>query len=209
MYLLLFSIIIVGCASPSSGDYLPETDLGAKEIMTKPAEQRETESEPSVTTYGAGMYKVGDDIPAGEYLIEANTSTLPAYIEVSSDSSGTIDSIITNDNFYNRICITVSDGQYLQFSDGIATPATEAKPYQASNRLYPAGMYLVGKDIEAGEYKISVEDGSITGFGYYEVSSNSLGILDSIITNNNIQNDTYQTLADGQYITLSGTYIQH
>ena len=66
--------------------------------------------------YKEGMYKVGQDIPAGEYNVEA-TSGL-AYIEVDSDSRHTIESIISNDNFENNKIISVSDGQYLLLNNG-------------------------------------------------------------------------------------------
>ena len=56
------------------------------------------------------MYKVGVDIPAGEYNVIAEEGE-SAYLEVSSDSTG--NSIITNNIFENNMYITVTDGQYL------------------------------------------------------------------------------------------------
>jgi hypothetical protein len=62
------------------------------------------------------MYKIGTDIPAGEYkLINNDLQGLPAYMDVSSDASGSIESIITNDNFNGQKYITIQSGQYLQF----------------------------------------------------------------------------------------------
>ena len=68
-----------------------------------------TENQPR-TYWGEGMYKVGVDIPAGEYNVIAEQGQ-SAYLEVSSDSTG--DSIITNNIFENNMYITVTDGQYL------------------------------------------------------------------------------------------------
>ena len=48
--------------------------------------------------YTDGTYIAGKDIPAGEYKVTLNSSIGMGYIEVSSDSRGTFDSIITNDN---------------------------------------------------------------------------------------------------------------
>lgn len=157
-------------------------------------------------TYKAGTYKVGSEIPAGEYLLTTNDTNF-CYIEVSKDSSGTFESIITNANYYSRHYITVEDGQYFKFK-GTATLASEAAPYQAKDGLYPSGMYLVGKDIPAGEYKINVSANSILGWGYYAVCKDSIGKLSSIITNDNIENSTYQTVSEGQYLILNQCYIQ-
>lgn len=74
-----------------------------------------TTNEPSTNQtssyYGPGMYKVGVDIPAGEYNVKAEVGEL-GYLEVSSDPNGT--SIITNDAFENNSYVSISDGQYLK-----------------------------------------------------------------------------------------------
>ena len=67
-------------------------------------------------TVPVGIYKVGEDIPAGEYQVEASSGL--GYIEVSSDSRHQIEGIITNDNFEGNKYITVQDGQYLTLSNG-------------------------------------------------------------------------------------------
>ena len=59
------------------------------------------------------MFKVGTHIPAGEYKISSNGS---GYLQVSSDSSHSFNSIISNNNFDNDTYITVTDGQYLTIS---------------------------------------------------------------------------------------------
>ncbi|MEG2017752.1 MAG: hypothetical protein RR844_06230 [Clostridium sp.] len=66
-------------------------------------------------------------------------------------------------------------------------------------------MYKVGQDIPAGEYKIILTSSFM---GYYEVDSDSRHDLYSIITNENVQSDTYLTIEDGQYIKLAGVEIQ-
>lgn len=175
-----------------------ETESIETEIQTEAVETEPT------AAYDGGMYKVGTDLPSGEYLIETD---IMGYMQVTSDSTGNIDSIVTNDNYTNRIYITVSDGQYLTF-DGKATPTAEAPAYQAENGYYPEGQYLVGKDIPAGEYKISVMDGDVAGYGYIEVATDSLGTIDSIVTNSNIDSDAYQSVTDGQYLKLNGCEIK-
>lgn len=159
-----------------------------------------TESEDSNSDsigYAGGMYKIGTDMPAGEYLL---TST-GGYYEVATDSTGSLDSIVTNGNYTNRAYVTVQDGQYFMF-EGTAVPANEAPAFSASDGIYPEGMYLVGKDIPAGEYKISS-----TGSGYYEVTSDTVGELGSIVANENFEGDVYLTVSEGQYLKLNRAQI--
>lgn len=77
---------------------------------TKTEENQEQPAK-QTTYYGPGMYKVGVDIPAGEYNVKAEIGEL-GYLEVSSDPNGT--SIITNDAFENNSYVSISDGQYLK-----------------------------------------------------------------------------------------------
>lgn len=206
---LVVFVLIIAFAS-AGGDDDNESNTAQINATNEVTDSQTTEAtepeadEPEYTSYKAGMYKVGTDLPAGEYLIVGEGLN---YMEVSSDSSGELSSIITNENYTNRIYIAVSDGQYLKF-DGTAIPVAEAPGFQAENGYYPEGQYLVGRDIPAGEYKISLTSDNVVGYGYVEVASSSVGTLDSIITNANIETDTYQTITDGQYLTLSGAEIK-
>lgn len=213
--IIVIVAIIVIFAALGSGSDDTEDDASAdtttaessEDVSTDTSDDTTDDSDDSsnITQYDSGMYKVGEDIPAGEYLLEESDGF--SYWEVASDSSGELDSIVANDNYTNREYVTVSDGQYFTF-DGTATPVAEASAYTADNGYYPEGTYLVGVDIPAGEYKISLTDDNVSGYGYYEVCSDSTGTIDSIITNDNIENDVYQTVEDGQYLTLSGTEIK-
>ena len=62
-------------------------------------------------TISDGMYRVGIDIPAGEYLL---TTEGRGYYCISTDSLA--DDIVANDNFKGNSYITVQDGQYLKLS---------------------------------------------------------------------------------------------
>jgi hypothetical protein len=70
-----------------------------------------------------------------------------------------------------------------------------------------SGMYKVGVDIPAGEYKVLPEENSTLGFGYFEVTKTSRHILDDIVSNDNFEDSRYITLENGQYLKLSEAYI--
>lgn len=156
-------------------------------------------TEAPVTTYKSGMYKVGTDIPEGEYIVFADNS-ISGYVEVSSSSTGELDDIIANENMSYNTIITIKDGNYLTLSGAYAVPFDEVTELDTSGE----GMFKVGKHIKAGEYKLECTNGISA---YYEVSSNSSHNIDSIITNDNFDNNAYITVKDGQYLTISGGKI--
>lgn len=176
----------------ATGTSSPDTSLSSSPPTT-------TQADDSIK---AGMYKVGTDIQAGEYILFASSGQT-SYLQVSADSSGTLDSIITNDNFKGNIYITVADGQYIEFTKAKMFPVDKAPVLQPVDGKYPEGMYKVGRDIIAGEYKV-VSDG---GTSYLEVATDSSGVLESIVTNDNFTGEKYITIQDGQYIKLSRCHI--
>ena len=179
-------------ACGSSGAQTQDTGSAT---ATTTSEQQPAESRDELEQYDAGMYKVGTDIPAGEYILEPSAM---AYYQVATDSTGTLESIVSNDNFSGTRYITVSDGQYLTLTGCTAYPASYVSDGTIKNDNLSGGMYKVGVDIEAGEYKVTPD-----GSGYYEVDSSSAGTLDVIVANENFSSDVYVTVADGQYIKLS------
>lgn len=172
-----------------TSDELKQGDVdNAKQALAKALDSLEEKPR----GFAGGMYKVGTDIPAGEYVIVGS-----GYLEVSSDSSGSFSSIVANDNYKNRTIISVLDGQYLTFS-GRAYTWDEAPPVDTSSGKLLDGMYLVGRDFPAGEYKVVP-----SGFGYLEVSSDSTGSFTSIVSNDNFDTERYITVQDGQYLKLN------
>jgi hypothetical protein len=151
-----------------------------------------------------GMYKIGSDLPAGEYILFSE-SGFPAYYQLTSDSTGSLESIISNDNFNGTRYITTSEGQYLEFRNAVGYPAGDAPSLRPDDGRYDEGMYKVGKDIDPGEYKLIPDKNSVSS--YVEVSKDSKGILDSIISNDNFETEKYITISEGQYIKLVSCHI--
>lgn len=181
----------------------PSQDISVDVSESSPSEDIspvEEEEEESVW-HKAGMYKVGSDIPAGEYLIQASGS---CYMQVSTDSSGSLNSIATNDNFSDWRYITLLDEQYLTVRNGSFASIDDIDPITSSTGSYAAGMYKVGRDLEAGEYKIEA-----IGNCYLEVTEDSTGSLYSIVNNDNIKTgeNRYVTVLDGQYIEFSNAVM--
>lgn len=183
-------VIIIALASGGEESTTPTSKTG--------------DSNPTATApenvFKSGMYKVGSDIPAGEYVLITDRG---AYFAVTSDSSGSLDSILANDNFNSRSIVSVSDGQYLELKGCKAYPFAEAPAVDKSSGVLESGMYKVGVDIPAGEYKVE----SVNSMGYIEVSANSNHTLDAIAANDNFEGSKYISVNDGQYLKTSNVKV--
>ncbi|NMS89440.1 cell wall-binding repeat-containing protein [Clostridioides difficile] len=161
------------------------------------------DAKPTTKTIKAGMYKVGKDISAGEYLITSNSGSYASYYEVTSDSTGNADSILSNDIFNGTRYITLENGQYIKIEDSTMILAKYAKVQKAKNGKFGNGMYKIGLEIPAGEYTIV----SNSSDAYYEVRDDSLGDVDGIVTNDVFSGNRYITVEEGQYLILNNCYL--
>jgi hypothetical protein len=138
----------------------------------------------------AGRYEVGVDIPPGEYVIFGS-----GYMSVSSDAAGV--NIMANDIYRNMRYITVKERTYFEFGDGKAYPLESAPVADVSSGILSEGMYKAGRDIPAGEYKVS----ALTS-GFWTVYGDSSG--GSIVAIENFEEDSLVTVRDGEYLQLRG-----
>ena len=191
-----FALLVIGGMNrdPNATTTQP---VASKTSTPAPAPKSETPNPPQkqIKVYGAGQMKVGTDIPAGEYAAIGS-----GYLEVAADSSGTLDSIIMNDNVVNRRYVTIYNGEYVKIIGSLKLVAVaDAPKFDASKGKVPEGQYKVGVDIPAGEYNVQS-----LGEGYVEVATDDRGRLEGIVTNSNLQGRStmYITVAQGDYLKL-------
>ncbi|MEH7514314.1 hypothetical protein V7146_16495 [Gottfriedia acidiceleris] len=205
---LIAVILIIGFANSAN-------DTNTKTASTKPKEETKKEvakkEQPKKETpkkaapkkvdnsIKSGMYKVGSDIQPGEYVLMADGS---GYFQVSKDSSGTLESIVSNDNFTTDAIVSVKAGQYFEFKDAKAYPIAKAPKLDPKNGKLGEGTYKVGLHIQPGEYKVVAD-----GMAYVEVSKSSYHGLEDIVTNDNFEGEKYITVKAGQYIKVSSASI--
>jgi len=186
-------LLIIFISALSGGD---DSDSNTKDTSNNSpqttTQESKTQAEPE-KGFAGGNYKIGTDMPAGEYVIVGS-----GYLEITSDSTGNFDSLIENDNYTNRTIILVADGQYLQFS-GRAYTWEDAPKVDTSGDTLPSGKYKIGVDIPAGEYKLSPTGSG----GYVEIASSASGSFDALVSNDNFSSDKYITVSDGQYLSFS------
>ena len=82
---------------------------------------------PKQEVYYAGVYEVGVDIPAGNYVLTPDendtTKIIGAYIGVYPDESLDVDTILYYDYFKDSYHVTVTDGQFVKVLDASFVPA--------------------------------------------------------------------------------------
>lgn len=179
-----------------------ETEAPTEAPTEKPTEAT---TKKKTKAYGEGMYKVGKDIPEGEYILY-NTSNYDAYTCVSDDANQ--NDIIFNENFPSNLIITVYDDEFLDLSRCMAInldeliegneDKTDTLINVVADRVDEGVMYKVGLMLEPGEYKLET-----TGNydGYYCIYSDSRH--DDIVANDNFDSSTYVEVSDGEYLLLS------
>jgi fibronectin type 3 domain-containing protein len=152
------------------------------------------------SVYGTGMYKVGTDIPAGEYLLVA-TDVNNAFYFSSSQASD-------NEYYWNGAGIpaptlyaTLTTGEYASFEYLKAYPIASApKVGVNADGTFVPGQYKVGRDIPAGTYVIDLQ--GTTNYGDLYVEMNSYNQPESVVGWDSYRGRIYVTLALGQYFTF-------
>ncbi len=148
--------------------------------------------------YYSGLYKVGRDIPSGDYVV-VSTKTDYAEFSISLDAAG--DKEIGYGYPYPNRYVTLIYGQYVDFDYCKIYPLANA-PLTAKNGdgNLISGEYKVGRDIEAGTYVLYPKDNS--DYGGFDVDGNSLNLETSCITSDFLYGRTYVTVSEGQYLTI-------
>jgi hypothetical protein len=208
--LIVFGAIIVvsvianiaggGSDSNSSPGTVVSTTASAESGETTVAPQKKS----SPQYIKAGMYKVESELPAGEYIIEATGSL--AYYQISSDSSGEFDSIIVNDTLERGAYayIIVQNGDYVKIESSRMINAANHTITPKDLNDIPSSTYKVGKDIPAGEYKLT----PTSEMAYWERSRNPRSSIDGIIANDVLTKSAYVTVHDGEYFKIAGAQGQ-
>lgn len=147
------------------------------------------------------IYRVSYDLPDGNYLLFSDSND--AYFALLKDSTGDPESALVMESIDGQRYISLSSYDYnhdiyFEFIGARAYPSLAA-PRSTPIGNPTRGMYLVGKDIPAGEYTLK---------GNSELSSYTIYNDVSYLNNDEIETFDYVSdhkniiLRDGQYISL-------
>lgn len=166
-------------------------------------QERKENGEFLSSPYEDGVYEIGMDIPAGEYVLIQNDGN-KGYFEVTYDLSGSGGTFFSNGIVNNRSIVTLNKNLYVTTDRCILYPIEEAPAVEILSNILPSGMYLVGTDIPAGTYTVRPTGESM---GLFSIESDSLHRPESTIDSQRFSSEITITVEDGQYITLSSAEL--
>lgn len=213
-FVAIILIVIIGAIG--SGGGVDEADESAKTEPTTTVatvgqvavEATTAQATEAKDVFKDGMYKVGTDIAPGLYRAEITGVLGMGYIERSKDSSMTLDSIIANANLTGDGYVMIKDTDaFVKITGAVLSPFDIESAEKDFSDVYEDGMYIVGIDIEAGEYKVEVTD-TVSKMGYVERISDASHEMNSIIANSIIQNQGYITISATDFaVRLQGVKL--
>lgn len=165
-----------------------------------------------------GRYKVGKDIPAGQYVIIHDTQVKSSdnftYWALYKSKNG---SMLRNDGFSYTSIVTLKKGQYLDFNGGYAVPISKVNKniFSVKNlnkyAVKEGATVKVGVGFAAGTYKFTLASGKSSGWVY--VASKDRGLN----PNYNYSGRYYISkskksvtvkLKKGQYVEMEGCTVK-
>ena len=150
-----------------------------------------------------GTFRAGSDFDAGDYYFIGIVQAMPKYIPATSPD----ELKFTDKRTFCRI--SISDKQFIKVShDGILVPASEVDTYD----LKQYGIFLVGKDIPAGLYKVETISKEYHtdfyfvqgGWGSYQISTDNPCEIGASFSKAEylFDDQVYLTLENGQYVGI-------
>lgn len=189
-------------------DYLIDSisagsDLNADSSQSSTSQSSSSSSLSSYLVKGEGMYKVGSDVPSGDYMIFDNgypNGGGYATYELSNSSSASYDDIIDASIIPRFSYIHINDGQYLSLSSCSLYSFDAAQFIDTSGE----GEFRVGVDIPEGELKIIAD----SDYSTYSVNSSIDPTSSSTIDAGIVSGNAYVTVSSGQILRLSSCHIE-
>lgn len=150
------------------------------------------------TTYHEGQYKIGSEIPAGEYVFFA-TGDFQGSFKETTDSNGS--DRVESEYFYYNYIYTITEGNYITISNAFAVPADQVTELNTKKGY---GMFRVGKDIAAGEYQLVPTKFTVPG-SFHTYSSSETGLRENRLDNDYFSSITYVNVHDGEYLLIENS----
>ncbi|MDE5602068.1 MAG: TFIIB-type zinc ribbon-containing protein [Clostridia bacterium] len=162
----------------------------------------------------AGVYLVGKDIPAGEYVLYPNVSkkdgdvTPVLEVRKTRESATNISDFLYRKEFHMRQYVNLNDGEYIAFEYALMYLPENIKLKPLDENGYSAAQLKVGVDIPAGEYVIVGQNKQTQYFRTRkpEAELYSTSALNSpdMISFGYAENRVYLRVNDGEYLTFAG-----
>lgn len=195
---LLLSISVL---TPAYGADTDATAVPTSPVITssrgilKPKDILSTSTSIPETVYRPGIYQVGTDLPAGEYMIFTLTNGIKGSYSILSDLSDEAQ-VLDHASFpYNSI-VTLSEGQVLKLTRCSASPIAEVPQI---DHFY-GNMYKIGYHIPAGTYRLKRAKNSQAGVAFTLAWPSNT--YDCVIDYMEVKDNAVITVHEGEYLQL-------
>lgn len=152
--------------------------------------------------YQEGIYEVGTDIPAGQYMLIDNANTDARWASFVYSTDPEFVNVIKTEYFNNYNLIQVNEGEYLRLQRCRAVPLEFAPTIEPTNNAFEEGYYTVGVHIPSGTYEL--QNPSTTDGGYCLVYSDLRRISYTYYDMPPEQTNVMIQLSDGNLVYLAG-----
>lgn len=194
----------------------------SREVVAVPVEElADREMDDSLAIIDEGFYKVGEDIEAGTYTFSISSNYGYESLEIYNSSYPSEENRLDRIGYFPDLQteITVNEGEFLLVRNAFMDESYD--PFEHSERprndevlerlqldpekeIYWEGIYEVGIDLPAGEYRLYVvnEERGATGWGEFGVYDNfyQRGVSQR---GNLFYRFGYATVEDGEFFNLN------
>src|SRR5699024_3294543 len=148
-----------------------------------------------------GIYEIGNDLPAGEYVAFNDDPTagmrgVYVYDDEEMDLEASVFGFTVNGY---QAYLTVEDGFFMEVKGVELKPVAETYTFIPEDGKYEYAMYEVGRDLRAGEYQAVIDRDEAWSFQLYEDSTHQKPTLSE-----QPDEDGMFTIEDGQYLWIQG-----
>ena len=157
------------------------------------------ELEAGTQFFESGLYHVGEDIPAGDYVLMEEEDALFASVSVHKEADPE-STLIIHHLINGQAVIRLKSDTWVTFSEACAYPISTAP--RDEDGVYAEGGYWVGETLPAGRYALSLIDGA--PLSSYSIYDDILGVNAQLIKFEVLHEPISITVHDGDYIELSG-----
>lgn len=172
-----------GGSTPAANITTPGVSKSTSAAKTSP-----TPAAPAAAISGDGTYTVPGDIAPGTYTAEQAQSG--CYWQTAKDASGSLDSIIANENAAGPTVVTIPTNAKTFQTNGCGPWVKGTPTFVTSKTSIGEGTWAVGANVAPGTYKAPGGSGC-----YWARLRNFVGGIDSIIANDNASGQVVVTIA--------------
>ena len=205
--LLLTVSLMAGCGSKEKVEAAPdsrsESASAAEEKPMEPAAPINGKEKYDIdaTCYQEGFYRIGQDMPEGEYMVLA--LGMMGTMRLADDEKMEDDSILMSEVFTHNTVVTACTGEFLRLESAIAIPMGEW-PAELVISVPEDGdaVLMVGYDIPEGSYILSPSSLERSGvYGEYTIFYSSR--YDKTHNGTYVKEATPITLEKGEYLWIN------